>query len=117
MGVGDYVLEVVEKYTYLGMQVSGEGIGGERQRAINEGKARRAAGMIQNGGSRIINKYEVGRSLWKGMGVPHCLYGAELTRFTENDIKTFDKIQDMTGRWALGALRSTGLEAIRGEMG
>ncbi len=44
--LGDYVLEVVESYTYLGMQVSGEVIRGELQRAINEGKARRAAGRI-----------------------------------------------------------------------
>ena len=57
--LGDYVLEVVEKYTYLGMQVSGEGIGGDRQRAINEGKARRAAGMRKNEECRLINKYEV----------------------------------------------------------
>ena len=36
--------------------------------------------MILNGGSRVINKYEVGRNLWKGMAVPHCLYGAEVTK-------------------------------------
>ena len=85
--LGDNVLEMVERYTYLGMVVSGEGIGGERQRKISEGKARRAAGMILNGGSRVINKYEVGRSLWKGMAVPHCLYGAEVTTFTGKDIQ------------------------------
>lgn len=28
-------------------------------------------GMIMNAGSRIVNKYEVGRSLWKGTAVPY----------------------------------------------
>ena len=73
--------------------------------------------MILNGGSRVINRYEVGRSLWKGMAVPHCLYGAEMIRFTEKDIQELEKVQDMTGRWALGANRFTGLEAVRGDMG
>ena len=94
-----------------------KGIGGERQRKISECKARRGAGMILNGGSRVINKYEVGRSLWKGMAVPHCLYGAEIIRFTEKNIQELEKVQDMTGRWGLGANRHTRLEAVRGDMG
>ena len=115
--LGNNVLEVVKKYTYLGMEVSHEGVGGERQRKINEGKTRSAAGMILNGGSRVINRYEVGRSLWKGMAVPYCLYGSELITFTEKDLHHFEKVQDMMGRWALGAPKCTGLEAIRGDMG
>ena len=51
--LGNNILEVVEKYTYLGLEVSKEGIGGERQ--INEGKARRMTGMTINAGSRTVN--------------------------------------------------------------
>ena len=36
---------------------------------INEGKARKMTGMNMNAGSRTVNKYEVGRGLWKGMVV------------------------------------------------
>ena len=51
------------------------------------------------------------------MAVPHCLYGAEVTTFTEKDIQELDKVQDMTGRWTLAANICTGLEAVRGDMG
>ena len=37
--LGNSILEVVDRYTYLGLEVSKEGIGGERQMRINEGKA------------------------------------------------------------------------------
>ncbi|XP_045104422.1 uncharacterized protein LOC123499955 [Portunus trituberculatus] len=59
----NYIPEVVEKYTYIGLEISNEGIRRERQKKINEGKERRAAGMIFNGENRVINKYEVGKSL------------------------------------------------------
>lgn len=42
--------------------------------------------MILYGGTSVINKYEVGRSLWKGIAGLHCLYGAEMIKFTERDI-------------------------------
>ena len=51
--LGDSILEVVENYKYLGIEVSNEGIGGARQRKINEGKARKVSGMIYNSGQRI----------------------------------------------------------------
>ncbi|MPC37532.1 hypothetical protein E2C01_031014 [Portunus trituberculatus] len=51
------------------------------------------------------------------MAVPHCLYGAELIRFTEKNIQELDKVQDMVDRWALGANRCIGLEAVRGDTG
>ena len=115
--LGDTVLEVVDKFMYLGMEVSKEGIGGERQRRLNEGKARRMSGMIINGGSRVVNKYDIGRSLWKGVGVPYCLYGTEITYYREGDIAQLEKVQNVVGRWGLGAPRSTAVEAIRGDMG
>ena len=58
--LGNNILEVVDRYTYLGLEVGKEGIGGEKQMKINEGKARRMTGMIINAGSRSVNKYEVG---------------------------------------------------------
>ena len=84
---------------------------------INEGKARKMTGMIVNAGSRSVNKYEVGRSLWKGMAVPYCLYGSEITYYREGDIAKLERIQNIVGRWGLGVPRSTAIEAIRGEMG
>ena len=110
-------MEVVDRYTYLGLEVSKEGIGGERQMKINEGKARKISGMIINAGSRTVNKYEVGRSLWKGMGVPYCLYGSEITYYREGDLARLEKTQNIIGRWGLGVPRCTAVEAIRGEMG
>lgn len=73
------------------------------------------SGMIINAGNRSINKYEVGRSLWKGMAVPYCLYGLEITEY-RGDIMQSEKIQNIVGRWGLGAPRSTRVKATTGEM-
>ena len=51
-----------------------------------KGKARKMTGMIINSGQRSVNRYEVGRSLWKAMAVPYCLYGSEITQYREGDI-------------------------------
>ena len=115
--LGNNVLEVVENYTYLGMEISKEGIGGSTQRKINESKARKIMGMIICAGSREINKYEHGRCLWKGMAVPHCLYGTEITNYRGEDLRRLEVIQNSVGRWCLGAPKSTATEALRGEMG
>lgn len=56
---GNNILKEVDKYTYLGSEVSKEKIGGEKQRQINEGKAMRRHDYEW----REQNKYEVGRSL------------------------------------------------------
>ena len=45
--IGNNVLEVVDRYTYLGLEVSKEGVGGERQLKINEGKVRRMTNYHQ----------------------------------------------------------------------
>ena len=84
---------------------------------INEGKARKMTEMIIDAGSRSINKYEVGRSLWKRMTVPYCLYGSEITYYREGDLAKLERSQNRIYRWGLGAPRSTAIEAIRGEMG
>ena len=44
--LGNNILEVTNSYTYLGLKVNKDGIGGEKQRRINEGKARRMTGML-----------------------------------------------------------------------
>ena len=115
--LGNNVLEVVEKFNYLGMEINKDGIGGNGQRKTNEAKARKMAGMIMSGGSREVNKYEHGRCLWKGMAVPHCLYGSEITKYGIKDIKKLETIQNSMGRWCLGAPKSTATEAVRGDMG
>ena len=74
-------------------------------------------GMIISAGSREINKYEHGRCLWKGMAVPHCLYGTEITNYRGEDLRRLEVIQNSVGRWCLGAPKSTATEALRGEMG
>ena len=59
----------------------------------------------------------MGKSLWKGVAVPYCLYGSEVTNYREADIQRLEKVQNTVGRWGLGAPRSTAVEAIRGDMG
>ena len=115
--LGDNVLEVVERLSYLGIKISKEGIGDSEQRKCNESKARKMMGMIVSAGSREVNKYEHGRCLWKGMAVPHCLYGSEITNYRAEDIRKLEVIQSSMGRWCLGAPKSTAIEALRGEMG
>ena len=115
--LGNNILEVVDKYNYLGLEIYQDGVGGEKQRKISEEKARKMTGMIINSGLRSVNRYEVGRSLWKAMAVPYCLYGSEITQYREGDISQLEKIQNIIGRWSLGVPASTAVEAIRGEMG
>ena len=73
--------------------------------------------MIINRGLRSVNRYEEGRSLWKAMAIPYCLYGSEITHYREGDIAQLEKPQNIVGRWSLGVPNSTAVEAIRGEMG
>ncbi len=66
---------------------------------INYGKARKMTGMIMNAGNRTINKSEIGRSLWKGMAVPYCLYGSDVTYYWEGDLAKLERMQNTVGRW------------------
>ena len=70
-------------------------------------------GMVINGGNRSINKYEIGRSLWKGMAVPYCLCGSEISYYCKGDLTKLEKSQNIIGRWSLGVPNSTAVEAIR----
>ena len=115
--LGDNVLEVVDRHSYLGIEISQEGIGSSDQRKINETKARQMTGRIMSAGSREINKYDHGRILWKSMAVPHCLYGTEITNYRVENMRKLEMIQNSMGRWCLGASKCTATEAIRGEMG
>lgn len=56
------------------------------------------SGMVMNGSSRVVNKYEVGRSLWKGGGVPSCRYESEVTWYHKGDMAQLEKVQHMAGR-------------------
>ena len=85
--LGDNVLEVVDRYSYLGIEISKEGIGGSAQRKINYTKTRKMTGRIMSAGSREINKYDHGRILWKSMAVPYCLYGTEITNNRVEDMR------------------------------
>lgn len=49
---GNTILEVVDKYVYLDMEISKEGVSGEKWRKANEKKTRKVSGMIQNGEAR-----------------------------------------------------------------
>lgn len=67
-------------YAYQGSEVNKEGIG-EKQRKVKEGKARGMSWVIINGGNNVVNKYDECRSMWKGVGVPYCLCGSEITQY------------------------------------
>lgn len=73
--------------------------------------------MIKNRGSRVINKSELSKSLWKAVAVSQCLYGSEVTTYREGDFPHLQKEQYIVGKWGLGVLRCTTVEASRGEMG
>lgn len=61
--LGSTVMEVFDKYVYLRLEIGKEGVGGEKQKKPNEGKARKMVGMILNEGSMVINEFEVSKSL------------------------------------------------------
>ena len=111
--LGNHILEVVNTFTYLGLEISQDLGGGEKQRKTSEEKARKMTGIMINSGLRSVNRYEVGRSLWKAMAVPYCLYGSEITHSREGDIAQLEKTQNIVGRWSLGVPNSTAVVAIR----
>ncbi|CAF2076495.1 unnamed protein product, partial [Rotaria magnacalcarata] len=115
--LGDDILEIVNKYKYLGVEIrKGDGkLKGMIRN--NESKAGKVAGLIRNTTWRCSNKYEVGRVLWKGVGVPRCLYGAEVLGFTQAEVNKLEKVQRQVGRLSLGAKKYTANEAIGGELG
>ena len=45
--LGSYILEVIDSYTYLGLEVNKEGIREEKQRSMNKGKARMMTGSVE----------------------------------------------------------------------
>lgn len=53
-------------YTYLGLEISKEGIGVDKQRKVNEREARRMSCVVINAGGSSIKKYKVGRNHWNG---------------------------------------------------
>lgn len=113
--LGNDIIEVIESYSYQGR---GEQSGQRRIYAkTNEAKARKMMGMVINGKSREINKYEYGRCLWKGMAVPHCFYRSEITHYRAEDLRKLEAIQNQMGKWCIGAPRETAIEALRREMG
>lgn len=57
------------------------------------------SGMVISGGTRIVDKLWVVRSLWKGEAILYCLYRSEVTRYQGGDITQLKKLQNVVDIW------------------
>jgi len=57
------------------------------------------------------------RELWKSLAVPAIQYGSDVMNWTASELNSLEVTQNKVGRFALGANRYVGVEAIRGDLG
>ena len=79
------------------------------------------AGIIISAGSRVVNRHEVGRNLWKRMAALYCLNGSEITYHRRGELPKLEQTQNTVDRWDIrrptllscrGNQRGDGLEYI-----
>ena len=108
-------MEVVTKYTYLGLQM--QDIGLERNRGNKKQKTKQCYGRLSSKVGFRANTYETTRGLWKGVAVPSIMYGMEVIKMNMKEVDELEVIQNKVARMGLGANKWTAKETLRGEMG
>ena len=76
-------------------------------------RARETHSIIEKSCNRLM----VGKTYWKCGALPGILKGAELMNFTKKQIKDFQNMEYRVYRIIFGAMGSTPLPALRGEIG
>ena len=92
-------LQRVNKYKYLGLEITNEGIDNIAEKRIIKGE--KWWGRISNISKFRSNKYEITRGLWKGVAIPSLLYGIEIIPIKIRDIEKMEQTQNKIVRGGL----------------
>ena len=110
-------IEVVNKITYLGIEIDNKRSYFKSQRTKMIEKARKMANMtysiIEKGGNRLL----IGKTYWKSIALPSILYGVNVINLSEDDIKDLQVIENDVYRTILNAPGYAPNTTLRSEIG
>lgn len=112
------ILKETDNYTYLGIIISNNKdnyLDKTQEKLIK--KANKQKWAVQHTANFSYNRYSVGRTLWKAVGVPSLTYGNEAIVLNKQTRDHIERVQREVGRRMLGANHITPNLAIEGEMG
>ena len=110
-------VEVVEKLTYLGLEVgAGRDIfKGQREAVIKKADSRVC--RLQKEIETSYNKLDVGKMWWKCGVMPCLLMGAGVINLNEDQIKHIQRVENRVFRQLLGGTGDCPVAILRGEVG
>ena len=110
-------ISVVENIKYLGIKIT------DKRECFKEYKndcilkARRFANMTYSTIANACNKILIGKTFWKSIAMPSFLYAAEILEYTEEELKSFQRIDNQVYRAILELPIYTASSALRSEIG
>ena len=110
-------ISVVENIKYLGIKIT------DKRECFKEYKndcilkARRFANMTYSTIANVCNKILIGKTFWKSIAMPSFLYAAEILEYTEEELKSFQRIDNQVYRAILELPIYTASSALRSEIG
>jgi hypothetical protein len=116
--LGGETLELVSTYKYLGITFSSgrEGYLAEHEKNMLK-RAWQFLGGLKSFVRLSFNRFVVGKALWKCVAVPSLTYGFDALCISLPTLKKLDTIQNIMGRYILGARYQTATEALQGDIG
>ena len=110
-------VEVVNKITYLGLEVCDDYDIFKEQKISVVKKTETRACWLRNEVETSFNKLDVGRLWWKCGIMPCLLNGADVLNFTEDQIQQIQVFENRVYRQVLGGLGDTPVAIFGGEVG
>ena len=107
------------KYKYLGVQVTTDSANGIFKEAVKacKSKLKAHAGIILGLTNHDFDPVVNGLNLWSSVAVSAALYGAEVIKFSQDDIRELDNIQAAFLAHLLSQRNSVSHAALRNETG
>ena len=110
-------IKIVDNIKYLGVKIT------NKRECFNEYKkdcilkARKFANMTYSTIANACDKILVGKTFWKSIAMPSFLYASEILEYTEEELKTLQRIDNQVYRAILGLPIYTASSALRSEIG
>ena len=110
-------IEVVNKITYLGIEIDNKRSYFKSQRTKMIEKARKMANMTYSIIEKGCNRLLIGKTYWKSIALPSILYGVNVINLSEDDIKDLQVIENDVYRTILNAPGYAPNTTLRSEIG
>lgn len=110
-------IKVTERMTYLGIEITNKNkhFKEHKNKCINKG--RKLANNIYSIVTRCSNRILIGKTYWKGLALSNILYGTEVIKINEEELKTLQRIDNQVYRAILQVPSYTAVEGLRAEIG